>query len=285
MEIAIVGSGRVGTALGILWQAAEHNVVAAAGSERTERRVREHLPETEFLPSAEAAARGEVVVIGVPDDAIEAVCREIVGSVGAEQTVLHLSGSVSLGALASARDAGAATLSLHPLQTFPSVEAGVERMPGAPVAITAMEPEAAETGVRLAEDAGGRPFALDDDVKPLYHAAAVFTSNFMVTALAAARELLDAAGVPDAVEAMTPLANATLHNALTSDPISVLTGPAVRGDVGTVQRNINALRERAPELVQPYVVLSETALSLIGRSDREPSPHEDAVREVLARWR
>ena len=103
MEIAIVGSGRVGTALGILWQAAEHNVVAAAGSERTERRVREHLPETEFLPSAEAAARGEVVVIGVPDDAIEAVCREIVGSVGAEQTVLHLSGSVSLGALAHPR--------------------------------------------------------------------------------------------------------------------------------------------------------------------------------------
>jgi predicted short-subunit dehydrogenase-like oxidoreductase (DUF2520 family) len=190
MEIAIVGSGRVGTALGILWQAAEHDVVAASGSERTERRVREHLPETEFLPPKEAAARGEVVVIGVPDDAIEPVCREIAGSVRAEQTVLHLSGSVSLRALASARDRGAATLSLHPLQTFPSVEAGVDRMPGAPVAITATEPKAAETGVRLAEDAGGRPFPLDDDVKPLYHAAAVFTSNFMVTALAAARELL-----------------------------------------------------------------------------------------------
>jgi predicted short-subunit dehydrogenase-like oxidoreductase (DUF2520 family) len=165
------------------------------------------------------------------------------------------------------------------------VEAGVDRMPGAPVAITATEPKAAETGFRLAEDAGGRPFALDDDVKPLYHAAAVFTSNFMVTALAAARELLDAAGVPDAVEVMTPLANATLHNALISDPISVLTGPAVRGDVGTVERNINVLRERAPELVQPYVVLSATALSLVGRSGRDPSPNEDRVREVLARWR
>lgn len=285
MEIAIVGSGRVGTALGILWQAAEHNVVAASGSERTERRVRKHLPETVFLSPAETAARGEVVVIGVPDDAIEAVCREIAGSVRAGQTVLHLSGSVSLGALASARDAGASTLSLHPLQTFPSVEAGVERMPGAPVAITATDPRAEETGNRLAEDAGGKPFPLKDDVKPLYHAAAVFTSNFMVTALAASRELLDAAGVPDAVEAMTPLANATLHNALTSDPISVLTGPAVRGDVGTVQRNLHALRDRAPDLVVPYVVLSETALSLVARSDRDPPTNEDAVREVLAQWR
>ena len=285
MDIAIVGSGRVGTALGILWQAAEHDVVAASGSERTERRVREHLPETEFLPPAEAAARGEVVVIGGPDDAIEGVCEDIAGTLRAGQTVLHLSGSVALAALASAREAGAATLSLHPLQTFPSVEAGVDRMPGAPVAITATEPETSRIGFRLAEDAGGRPFPLDDDVKPLYHAAAVFTSNFMVTALAAARELLDAAGVPNPVEVMTPLANATLHNALASDPISVLTGPAVRGDVGTVERNINALRERTPELVQPYVILSETALALAGRSGRDPSPNEDRVREVLARWR
>ena len=285
MDIAIVGSGRVGTALGILWQASEHRVVAASGSERTQRRLRAYLPQTEFLPTARAAARGEVVVIGVPDDAIRSGCEEIAPAVGSGQTVLHLSGSVSLAALATARDAGAATLSIHPLQTFPSVEAGVERMPGAPVAVTATDPRTAETGNRLAEDAGGRPFTLEDDLKPLYHAAAVFTSNFMVTALAAARELFEEAGVPDPVEVMTPLANATLHNALTSDPISVLTGPAVRGDVGTVQRNLHALHDRRPELVLPYVVLSETALSLVARSDREPSRKEEAVREVLAQWR
>jgi predicted short-subunit dehydrogenase-like oxidoreductase (DUF2520 family) len=285
VEISIIGSGRVGTALGILWQAAEHSVVAASGSERTERRVHEYLPETEFLPASEAAERGAVVVIGVPDDAIGPVCEEIARAVGPEQTVLHLSGSVSLAALEPARDAGAATLSIHPLQTFPSVEAGVDRMPGAPVAITATDEPARQIGTRLAKDAGGSPFLLDDEVKPLYHAAAVFASNFMVTALAAARELLDAAGVPGAVEVMTPLANATLHNALAADPISVLTGPAVRGDVGTVQRNLHALRDRAPELVLPYVVLSETALSLVGRAGREPSNAEDAVREVLAQWR
>ncbi|MFL5736838.1 MAG: Rossmann-like and DUF2520 domain-containing protein [Actinomycetota bacterium] len=284
MEIAIVGSGRVATALAILWQAAEHPVVAASGSERTERRVREHLPETEFLPPQGTAARGEVVVIGVPDDAIAGVCEAIADSLRPGQTVLHLSGSVSLDALAPAREAGAATLSLHPLQTFPSVEAGVEHMPGAPVAITSEGPQATEIGMRLAQDAGGKPFALADDVKPLYHAAAVFTSNFMVTALSVARELLDAAGVPDALEVMTPLANATLHNALASDPISVLTGPAVRGDVGTVQRNLNALRDLAPQFVVAYAVLSETALSLVQRSGRE-TPNEDAVREVLARWR
>ena len=284
MDIAIVGSGRVGTSLGILWQAAEHHVVAASGSERTERRLRQHLPETEFLPPEEAASHGEVVVIGVPDDSIASACEEIASSVRSGQTVLHLSGSVSLDALVSAREAGAATLSLHPLQTFPSVEAGVERMPGAPVAITATDPRAEEIGSQLAEDAGGRPFPLEDEVKPLYHAAAVFTSNFMVTALAAGRELFETAGVPDPVEAMTPLANATLHNALTSDPISVLTGPAVRGDVGTVERNLHALRDRAPELVAPYIVLSETALSLVKRSDRD-LPNEDSVEEVLARWR
>jgi predicted short-subunit dehydrogenase-like oxidoreductase (DUF2520 family) len=285
VEISIVGCGRVGTALAVLWRKAGHDIVAASGSERTERRVGEHLPGTEFLPGREAADRGDVVVIGVPDDAIQPACEEIAGSLDGAQTVAHLSGSVSLEALASAGRAGAQTLSLHPLQTFPSVEAGVERMPGAPVAITATDPGGEEIGTRLAKDAGGRPFPLGDEAKPLYHAAAVFTSNFMVTVLAAARGLFELAGVPDPVGAMTPLATATLSIALAVDPISALTGPAVRGDVGTVERNLRALAERAPELVESYVVLSQTALALVERSNRERPGTEALVSEALARWR
>jgi predicted short-subunit dehydrogenase-like oxidoreductase (DUF2520 family) len=285
MEIAIVGSGRVGTALGILWEIADHRVVAASGSERTEKRVHRFLPTTSFLPSTDAASRGQVVVIGVPDDAIEPTCREIAGALRSGQTVLHLSGSVGLEALDSAAAAGAAILSLHPLQTFPSVEAGVERMPGAPVAVTATDEETEALGARLAEDAGGRPFPLEDKDKPLYHAGAVFTSNYMVTVLAAARDAFAAAGVPEPERAMAPLANATLHNALTSDPISALTGPAVRGDVGTVERNLQALSERTPELVKPYVILAELALDLVVRSGGTKPASDADVREVLARWR
>jgi predicted short-subunit dehydrogenase-like oxidoreductase (DUF2520 family) len=285
MDIAIVGSGRVGTALGILWGGADHSVVAASGSERTERRVRKYLPGTEFLPAKEAASRGEVVVIGVPDDAIESTCREVAGAVSDAQAVLHLSGSVGLVALESARAVGARTLSIHPLQTFPTVEAGAERMPGAPVAVTATEEATARIGTRLAEDAGGRPFPLADGDKPLYHAGAVFTSNYMVTVLSAAREAFAAAGVPEPARVLAPLANATLHNALGGDPIRALTGPAVRGDVGTVERNLSALRDRAPELVEPYVVLAELALDLVERSDRDGERHDRAVREVLAKWR
>jgi predicted short-subunit dehydrogenase-like oxidoreductase (DUF2520 family) len=225
------------------------------------------------------------VVIGVPDDAIEPTCREIAGALTGTQTVLHLSGSVGLDALDAARGGGARTLSLHPLQTFPTVEAGVERMPGAPVAVTATDAETQEIGSRLAEDAGGRPFPLADGDKPLYHAGAVFTSNYMVTVLAAAREAFAAAGVPDPADALAPLANATLHNALSGDPIGALTGPAVRGDVGTVERNLIALHDRAPELVGPYIVLAELALDLLERSGREKPPHDRAVREVLAKWR
>jgi predicted short-subunit dehydrogenase-like oxidoreductase (DUF2520 family) len=285
MEIAIVGSGRVGTALGILWEIADHKVVAASGSERTEKRIHRFLPTTSFLSSTDAASRGEVVVIGVPDDAIEPTCREIARSLTSGQTVLHLSGSVALDALDAARAAGAAILSLHPLQTFPSVEAGVERMPGASVAVTATDEETEALGTRLAEDAGGRPFPLQDEDKPLYHAGAVFTSNYMVTVLAAARDAFAAAGVPEPERVLAPLANATLHNALAGDPIFALTGPAVRGDVGTVERNLSALSDRSPELVKPYVILAELALALVERSGRTKPARDAEVREVLARWR
>src|SRR5438128_7079441 len=98
MEIAIIGSGRVGTALGVLWAAADHTVVAASGSERTRERVHRFLPTTSFHPSQEAASLGEVVVIGVPDDAIEPTCREIASALRSGQTLMHLSGSVGLDA-------------------------------------------------------------------------------------------------------------------------------------------------------------------------------------------
>ena len=100
-----------------------------------------------------------------------------------------------------------------------------------------------------------------------------------------ALEAFAAAGVPYPADALAPLANATLHNALSGDPIGALTGPAVRGDVGTVERNLIALRDRAPELVGPYIVLAELALDLLERSGREKPPHDRAVREVLAKWR
>jgi len=65
---------------------------------------------------------------------------------------------------------------------------------------------------------------------------------------------------------------------------AALTGPAVRGDAGTIERNLEALRASAPDSVGPYVELCRAAPALASSADRLPDERRAAVDEVLARW-
>ncbi|MGH2674936.1 MAG: Rossmann-like and DUF2520 domain-containing protein [Actinomycetota bacterium] len=287
MDVAVVGAGRVGTALAVLLGRAGHRIVAASGREASRSRVETWLPGVPFLPPTEAARAAEVVLLAVPDDAIPAVCDEIAaaGSLSEGMFVAHLSGAAPLLALGPARAAGAHVLSMHPIQTVPDVESGIERLPGAHVAVTAWDEPAFEVGERLAADAGGRPFRLSEEGKPLYHAAAVFCSNYLVAVEGLAERLFLAAGVEDPVRAFAPLAEATLANVLRVGPAEALTGPVARGDAGTVRRNLEAISAHAPEAVGAYVALADAAMDLAVRARRLGPEARSAIREVLDEWR
>jgi len=287
MDLAIVGAGRVGTSLAVLWRRAGHRIVGVAGGAATPERAARFLPGVPVLDAVGAATAAEVVVIATPDAVIENVCEEMAkaGALETAGSVIHASGATGLDALQAAASVGASTLSVHPLQTCPTVEAAVERIPGASFAVTANDEAGYELGERLARDAGGRPFRIADERKPLYHAAAVFASNYVVTVTALAEELVRTAGVPDPLGALTPLQEATLANVRRVGPAEALTGPAVRGDAITLQRNLEALALHAPEAVRPYVALADLALALAGRSGRVPPEGREAVEEVLVRWR
>jgi predicted short-subunit dehydrogenase-like oxidoreductase (DUF2520 family) len=290
MKIAVVGAGRAGTALAVHWRKAGHEIVAVSGRNKTAARAATYLPDVPFMPNpAEAAKAAEVVVVGVPDDAIVAVCESLAtaGAVGAGQSVMHLSGASGLDMLASARAAGAHTMSFHPLQTFPTVEAAIDRLPGSAVAITTEDgdEDTALIGERLAADAGARAFRLDDNVKSLYHAAAVFASNYLVAVTAEAEELFKAAGLPEPNELFMPLVRASLDNVASLGPEAALTGPAARGDAGTVARNLEALAANSPQAIPSYVALARVALDLAEHSGRLAPEERAKVEEVLARWK
>jgi predicted short-subunit dehydrogenase-like oxidoreductase (DUF2520 family) len=287
VDIAVVGAGRVGTALAVLWARAGHRIVAVAGGAATPERARRFLPDVPVLDAPAAASGASLVVIATPDAVIEPVSEQMAGAGALDRAdaVVHASGAIGLDALASAAALDAATLSVHPLQTCPTVEAAIERIPGASFAVTALDEAGFELGEGLARDAGGRPFRIADELKPLYHAAAVFASNYLVTVTAIAEELEHAAGLDDPRRALAPLQAATLANVDRVGPAAALTGPAVRGDGVTVRRNLEALSTHAPEAVRPYVALADLALELAERSGRLPAEGREAVEEELARWR
>lgn len=286
----MIGAGRVGMALAVLLERANHRVVAAVGGEDTRERVRRYLRWTTFLPveqAVEAARKAKVVVLAVPDDRVAEVC-ETLGRQKAfrfGQRVIHLSGSVGLAALLPAAQREAMILSLHPLQTFPDVDTGIERVPGSAIAVTARTAGGFAFGESLARDIGGVPFHLPDEAKPLYHAAAVFCSNYLVVVQGMAEHLFRLAGVPDPVRLFAPLALSSLDSAIGMGPLRALTGPAARGDAGTIARNLAALNDQAPEAIPAYVALAAQALQMAVESGRITEAVRKEAEEVLERWR
>jgi predicted short-subunit dehydrogenase-like oxidoreductase (DUF2520 family) len=282
MDIAIVGGGTVGTAVGVAWAGAGHRIVAVAGRQETVSRAKTWLPGVPVLPIAEAVAGAELVAIGVPDEVLPAIVSTVASEVTRGVDVLHLSGASGLDVLEPAVEAGARPLAVHPLQTFADVAGALETLPGCAVAVTATDDDGFVLGETLGRDLGGRPFRLPDAQRPLYHAAAVFASNYLVAVSGAADALFSRAGVPEALAAMRPLQEATLTNVHRLGPRAALTGPAVRGDAKTIDRNLSAIAAADPELVAPYVALCRAAMVVAG--DRVPASSRPAIEEVLARW-
>jgi predicted short-subunit dehydrogenase-like oxidoreductase (DUF2520 family) len=286
VDVSIVGAGRAATALAVLWRGAGHRIVAVAGRTATPERAERFLPGVPVVPAPEAAGAAGIVVLGVPDDWIEEAASELAeaAAVGPGRWVVHLSGASGLDPLGPAERAGAGVLSLHPLQTFPTVELALERLPGSAAAVTARSEEGASMGGRLAADAGLRPFRLAEGDRPLYHAAAVFASNYLVTVMSIAEDLFRAAGVEDPLPRFLPLARASLENAAALGPRAALTGPVSRGDAGTVERNLKALSEASPQALAAYVALARAAAEVAADRGRLSGPGRRLLEEVLERW-
>jgi predicted short-subunit dehydrogenase-like oxidoreductase (DUF2520 family) len=189
----------------------------------------------------------ELVLLCVPDRAI----AEVAAAIPPGPWVAHTSGACRLEALAPHER----RFSLHPLQTF-TLDRGPEQLDGAWAAVSGESAEALAAGAGLAGTLGLKPFELDDEMRPLYHAAASFVSAFLVTLHDVAGELMEAAGAPP--EALEPLMRRTIENGFQH------TGPLVRDDWETVERHAQAIAARRPQLLPLYRALAETEAALLG---------------------
>jgi predicted short-subunit dehydrogenase-like oxidoreductase (DUF2520 family) len=185
------------------------------------------------------------VLLCVPDGAI----ADAAASVEPGPWVAHVSGATPLAAL----DPHVRRFSVHPLQTF-TRERGPEQLDGAWAAVTAETEAALDIGRWLAETLGLQPFELADSARTLYHAGAVFASNYLVTLQRAASLLFESADAPP--EALEPLMRRTIENGFE------LTGPIARGDWDTIAAHRAAIHEHRAELDQLYETLAGATLAL-----------------------
>ncbi len=279
----MVGTGRVGPVLGAALKLAGHRPVAASGvSDASRGRAEALLPGVPLVEPAEVLARSDLVLLTVPDDALPDLVAGLAatGAVRTGQLLVHTSGRYGVGVLDPARRAGALPLALHPAMTFTGTEVDVARLAGCSFGVTAPQ------RLRLAAEAlvvemGGEPEWIEEEARPLYHAALAHGANHLVTLVAQSLELLASAGVQAPDRMLGPLLGAALDNALRSGD-AALTGPVARGDAGTVAAHLAELGRVSSQACDSYLALARVTADRALANGLLPAERAEDLLGVLA---
>ena len=224
----------------------------------------------------------DLVLIGVTEGAIEEVARAVALNIAPGTVVVHFAGAFGLEPLRAAISNGARGAALHPVQAMPSVNHALVRLPGSAWGVTCPDDLREWSHSLIRNDLEGEPIDVREEDRALWHAASVTTSNGIAALLSAGERILASIGIAEPERVLGPLAAGTLANAMQGGGGgATLTGPAVRGETATLERHLEALQERAPELVQPYRLAVELVLDGAVASGRIDTGAADDIRVLL----
>ena len=247
--IGIISAGKVGTALGSALRAQGHTIIGAyARSADSVDRLEVMLPSVPALDFPQIVESSELVLLAVPDDALAPLVQEIaqLGLWQPGQIVVHTAGHFGVNVLQPAAQAGALCLAIHPAMTFTGTSLDVSRLQGCPFAITAAAPYQA-IGHALVVEMGGTSVVIAEEDREIYHAALAHGANHLVTLVSQAMRMLASIGIENPGQYLQALTSASLEGALSSGD-ALLTGPVVRGDIGTIAGHLNVTEQLAAEV-------------------------------------
>lgn len=268
--INIIGCGRLGKTLGYLIQQSGSSAIQDICNRSRESSV----AAAQFIGAGrpcliDELAPADIYLITAPDDAIAAICAELVAKHKLQKNsiVLHCSGSLSSGVLKSAQTLGCYIASLHPIKSFADPAKSVKTFTDTFCAFEGSA-EAYTVINSLFSAIGGKVFSIEKNQKALYHAAAVFASNYLVTLSHIATQCYEKAGVSSDIvtQIVQQLMTTTLHNLATLPPAKALTGPIARGDIQTISKHLVALQDSL-SLSALYKILGQQTLELARIND------------------
>lgn len=229
------------------------------------------------MPRQQDMAAADVWMLSVPDAQIAAVAQALASHAAAAATppavVFHCSGALGSEVLAPLQACGWHLASAHCILSFASVHAAVQQFPGTPCAL---EGDAcARVTLQAAFSAiQARCFDIRAKDKLLYHAAAVFATNFLPVLQSVAEDLWRNTGVP--ADVVVHLRSTLLHNAVANitarGPQGALTGPAARGDLEAIAIQGHAVTAWDAQAGAAYAALSQLALALAHINTRDALP-------------
>jgi predicted short-subunit dehydrogenase-like oxidoreductase (DUF2520 family) len=262
-KIGFIGAGTTGTALAVRLSEKGYSVMAVCSrSLSSAQKLARLINDCQVYRTAqEVADIADIIFITTPDDSICEVCSKMYWREG--QSVVHCSGAHSIDILEHAERLGASVGSFHPLQTFASAEQAMSNLIGSTFGIEAKEPLLSLLK-EMSSSLEGEWIELKPEDKVLYHIAATFTSNYLVTLIKIALDLWGVFGISQgrASRALFPLLNGTVNNIASVGLPDCLTGSISRGDIGTVREHIEALKTKCPEMLAVYSELGKQTIPI-----------------------
>ena len=263
-SVAIIGLGRVGTALAVLLSRQGFNNLRVCDRNPAKIKILKEwtdVPVTICSSPAEAVIGAELVFLAVQDRYISEIAGDLVEADGYLNLdgcfFAHLSGSLTSVALKALAKGNAIIFSLHPLQSVADVAGGVQVLAGSYFSFEG-DDRAFPVAESVVAALSGNLIRLEAADKVLYHAAAVVSSNFFIALEEMAITMMTGIGADadTARRMLLPLIRGSFENLKRVSPVEALTGPIVRGDDQTVAAHLIALREKFPEYVAAYRMLA-----------------------------
>jgi len=290
LRVSLVGAGAVGSTLltKLFEQGCEVVSIVSRSGKPALALAKETQCRKVSTSLTDISADTDILLIAVPDTAMAEVVRSVASQKHlrfSRMLVVHTSGVHSTEVLKTLQRRGAAVASMHPVQSFPKskpVRARVKSLEGIAYGVEG-EAKALERVNTLVRSLGGRSVHVSKDLKPLYHAACVFASNYGIALLNAVMETCQPLEFrAQWREVMLPLFTSSVENALKSSPSEGLTGPIARGDFATVMMHLDSLQRNAPQLV-PFYCAAGVETARIARTKGDLSSAQ--FRDLLDRLR
>ena len=284
VSVGFIGAGITGTSLAVrLYQQGYPVISVSSRTLASAERLAQRIDGCDICQTAqEVADKSHLVFVTTPDDVISEVVSRIRWHKG--QNIAHCSGAHSTDILETSKKLGAITGCFHPLQTFASVEKAIENLPGSTFGIEAEEP-LLTTLKEMATALSCNWVILTAEDKVLYHTAAVFACNYLVTLVKLATDLWQDFGVPreQAIKALLPLLRGTLSNIETIGLPNCLTGPIARGDLGTIRKHLEALEKEKTQLLSSYKQLGLQTIPIALEKGKIDSEKAQELHNLLSR--
>jgi predicted short-subunit dehydrogenase-like oxidoreductase (DUF2520 family) len=271
-RLNVLGCGRVGQTLSRLWHAKQTFLIqdVLTSSPDSAQAACGVIDAGQAVANLQDMRPADIWMLGVPDAQLDTSVRALTdhasrhpGLITPAPVIFHCSGAQSSRILAPLTALGCRTASAHCILSFATVASALAQFSGTPCAV---EGDADACAVlRPAFSAiGARCFDVASDDKLLYHAAAVFATNFLPVLQSVAEDLWQSTGVPP--DLIPSLRASLLHNAVANitklGPQAALTGPAARGDTAAIARQGAAVAEWDAQTGAAYAALSALGLRL-----------------------